>query len=279
VSALALCLKQPPLITFFVLAMAFSWGSAILSAVWPTVPFLFPYGPLLAALVVAAVTRGKDGLRELAGRCLRWGVGLQWYAAAILTPVALAIGATALNVLLGAPAPSADQLGPWYRAILLMPEVLLDAPLGEETGWRGSALPPLPAGGMALASSLVLGALIALWHLPIASRRRRWRLTCWEPLLQRFWQTGCTTTLARVHSWSSCITPSRTRPGAGSSSRCLEARSRPALVAVVRPVLARRNCCYGRLRPNADSSGRHPRGTRESHPFSRRCTRANVHRV
>jgi uncharacterized protein len=145
-----------PLIAFFVLAYGLS------------VPFLFPYGPLLAALIVASATRGRQGLKDLASRCLRWRVGLRWYATAVLVPVALALAAVALNVLLGASKPSAAQLGPLYGLLLRLPEALFDAPLGEETGWRGFALPLLPAGGGALASSLLLGVLVAGWHLPIA---------------------------------------------------------------------------------------------------------------
>jgi membrane protease YdiL (CAAX protease family) len=159
---------QDRLVAFFGLAIGFSWLNAALAAAWPGIPFVFPYGPLLAALVVAAATEGRSGLKDLADRCLRWRLSARWYAAAILTPVALAVAARGLNLLLGAPAPDLGRLGPWYRPLLLVPEVLLDAPLGEETGWRGFALPLLPAGGTALASSLVLGALIALWHLPIA---------------------------------------------------------------------------------------------------------------
>jgi membrane protease YdiL (CAAX protease family) len=153
---------------FFILALGLSWGNAALAAIQPAIPFLFPYGPLLSALIVASATSGAAGLAELAHRCLRWRIALRWYAAAILTPIALALAALMLNVLLGAPAPSAAQLGPWYGPLLRLPEVLIDAPLGEETGWRGFALPLLPAGNAALASSLILGVLVAGWHLPIA---------------------------------------------------------------------------------------------------------------
>src|SRR5918998_1700263 len=101
--------KHHPLVTFFVLAYGLSWGSyAMLGG-----PFLFPWGPLLAALLVASVTRGKAGLKDLLGRCLRWRVGLTWYAVALGVPVAIGLATVGLNILLGAPMPTMAQFGPW----------------------------------------------------------------------------------------------------------------------------------------------------------------------
>jgi membrane protease YdiL (CAAX protease family) len=156
--------KRHPLVTFFGLAYGLSWGSyAILSG-----PLLFIFGPLLAALIVASVTRGKDGLRDVLRRSLRWRVGLTWYAAALCVPVAITLAAVALNLLLGARVPTAAPLGPWYSLIFLFPQALLDAPLGEEAGWRGFALPHMAGGRSPLATTLILGLLLAAWHVPIA---------------------------------------------------------------------------------------------------------------
>src|SRR2546427_417681 len=104
-------LKRHSLVAFFVLAFGISWGNYPLSRAWPNFPFLFPYGPLLAAVIVASVTRGRDGLKDLLNRCLRWRVELKWYLAALLVPVAIAIAAVSLNILLGAPMPKADRFG------------------------------------------------------------------------------------------------------------------------------------------------------------------------
>jgi membrane protease YdiL (CAAX protease family) len=44
---------------------------------------------------------------------------------------------------------------------------LVGGPLGEESGWRGYALPRLQSRFSPLASSLILGFLWANWHLPL----------------------------------------------------------------------------------------------------------------
>jgi membrane protease YdiL (CAAX protease family) len=157
-------IKRHSLVLFFVLAYALSWGNVVLVATLPNFPFLFPLGPLLAALIMAGLT---GGMKDLVSRCLRWRVGLQWYAAALLVGAGIGLIAVYLNVLLGAPAPTAALLGPWYGLFLLFPGAVLDAPLGEEPGWRGFALPRFSANRSPLANSLILGVLLVGWHAPL----------------------------------------------------------------------------------------------------------------
>jgi hypothetical protein len=164
---ITLFVKRHPLILFFVLAYAFSWGNFILKGYYPSLPFLYPYGPLLAALIAAAVTGGLSGLKELARRCLRWRVGLRWYAAALFVPIGIGLATVYLSVLAGGPAPGAAKLGPWYSLFLLFPMALVDAPLGEEPGWRGFALPGFPAKRSPLFNTLILAVLVVGWHVPL----------------------------------------------------------------------------------------------------------------
>jgi membrane protease YdiL (CAAX protease family) len=170
VSRLSSVLKQHPLIAFFIVAYALSW------AAWPVYASgfypnpVFSFGPFLAALVVLAITHGKSGVGGLLRRMVRWRVGLRWYAVALLLPVGLALAATVLNVLLGAQAPSSAELGSWTGLLPLFLFVLLIPGMGgawEEPGWRGFALPRLQTGRSALFASLILGVLIAGWHLPL----------------------------------------------------------------------------------------------------------------
>jgi membrane protease YdiL (CAAX protease family) len=169
-SRITALVKRHRLVTFFVLAYALSWWA------WPLYALgVFPnpvasFGPFLAAIVVLALTEGKAGIVGLFRRMVRWRVAPGWYAVALLLPAVLTAVATMLNVMLGAQAPSPAQLGAWpgilstFAIVLLIPGV---GGAGEEPGWRGYAVPRLQHGRSALVGSLILGVLIAGWHLPL----------------------------------------------------------------------------------------------------------------
>src|SRR5215211_403471 len=130
-------IRRYPLIAFFVLAYALAWWIWILYAF--DIIFLgpiFALGPFLAAIIVTAVTRGTAGLKALLSRMVRWRVGLGWYAAALLLPVAVYLFAVSLNILLGARASTAEQFGSWY---LNLPALCLQPPLPIEWRIRGGA--------------------------------------------------------------------------------------------------------------------------------------------
>jgi membrane protease YdiL (CAAX protease family) len=163
--------KRHPLVAFFVLTYALSWLAWPLwaSGLYPIAP-VFSFAPFLAALVVLAVIRGKGGVGGLLRRMVRWRVGLGWYAVALLVPAGITVAAVVLNVLLGARAPSAADLGGWTVLLPGFAVALLIPGLGgawEEPGWRGFALPRLQSGRSALFAALVLGVLVAGWHVPL----------------------------------------------------------------------------------------------------------------
>ncbi len=151
------------IITFFFLAYALSWWAVPLGG-------FISAAPLVAALIVIPITQGLAGLKELGLRIIRWRVGWYWYALAIGFPLAVHLITVMLNVGLGAPAPSLDQLSPVSGLIVVFAVRLinpLDGPMGEEPGWRGFALPALQAQRSPLLATLILAVLVALWHLPL----------------------------------------------------------------------------------------------------------------
>src|SRR5919112_1533089 len=163
--------RRHPLITFFVLAYALAWWIWILYAF--NVTFLgpiFALGPFLAAIIVTALTKGTAGLKALLSRVVRWRVGLGWYAAALLLPVAVYVVAVSLSILLGARASTAEQFGSWYLIFPLFAYSLLfplSGAFGEELGWRGYALPRVQARVSALCAALIIGVIQTAWHLPL----------------------------------------------------------------------------------------------------------------
>lgn len=181
-------IKKYALAIFFLLAYVFTWSNWLPQALTSRgiasmqVPgylaLLAGYGPALAAIIVASLAYGRQGLRELFGRLLRWRVGIQWYLIALLLPALVTLLALSLNSLTGGTSPDFSAAGfpfgpaetPLWQKILILFLVFtlgFDG-LGEETGWRGFALPRLLDRYSPLLASLILGGLWAVWHFPYA---------------------------------------------------------------------------------------------------------------
>jgi CAAX protease family protein len=135
--------------------------------------------PVVAAILVTALTRGNTGVRRLLGGLKRWRVGLRWYAAACLLIPALTVVGIGVRAGLGivpavptgsAMAKSLADIG-WVGLVLTFPLSLLWAcfgsPLLEEPGWRGFALPHVRRRIPAAWAALAVGAIWGFWHLPL----------------------------------------------------------------------------------------------------------------
>jgi len=137
-------LKRHDLIVFLILAFALSWSIWPLVLANPESTPLVPFGPIIAAFIVLALTRGWAGIRDLLRSIVRWRVGPGWYAVALLLPVGILLVALYLNALFGGPTPTAADFADWYTLPLLyLLTTLFFGPLFEEPGWRGFLLPRL----------------------------------------------------------------------------------------------------------------------------------------
>lgn len=174
-------LKQNSLIAYFILAYAVSWSFEIPIAlsVQGIIPAKIPmwihyfasFGPMTAALVMTSVIEGREGIRNLMSRIFKWRVDIRYYAFAILAPMGLFTFAYLLNrvvtgkwsdlALLGFP----DYL-PYITPLGTLGLWLLTYSFGEETGWRGFALPHLQKTRPATTATLILALAWACWHLP-----------------------------------------------------------------------------------------------------------------
>ncbi|WP_104138238.1 CPBP family intramembrane glutamic endopeptidase [Arthrobacter sp. ZGTC131] len=154
------------LAVFFGLAFVISWCVWPLTLLNPASSPMVPFGPALAAVAVAFLCGGKEGLLGLLRRLARWRVSVRWYVVALALPCLLVLAAAGLTVAGGAPAPDLGPNPGWFLLVGTFTSTLVIVGLFEELGWRGYALPLMQQNHTALAAALLLGVVWALWHLP-----------------------------------------------------------------------------------------------------------------
>jgi len=128
------------------------------------------YMPALAAVVFVALTGGRRSLAQLGRKLLLWRIGWRWYVAIVTIPLGIALSTAAIYALTGgqfsAGLPLAMDL-PLPMIPLIIAIRLLTDGIGEETAWRGVALPQLLRRMNGVTASLILGIVWACWHLPL----------------------------------------------------------------------------------------------------------------
>lgn len=172
-------IDRRPLLTYFALAFAISWGG-ILAAIGPggilgteepsaaLMPFVYLamlLGPSVAGILLTGLVYGRAGFRALLSRLLRWRVSARWYAVALLLAPLLATA-----VLLALSLLSPEFLPVIFtsddKASLLLSGIAagLMVAFFEELGWTGFAVPRLRLRYDALTTGLVVGLLWGAWH-------------------------------------------------------------------------------------------------------------------
>ncbi|MBE0682606.1 MAG: CPBP family intramembrane metalloprotease [Anaerolineales bacterium] len=173
-----------PLVIFFLLVFGLTWPFMIVDVLGShdVLPFRLPiplmivmgYMPTLAAVIVTGMTKGKEGIRALFRKLLIAKVGLRWYVLAIFGYAAVCAGAIGLsNLFSEASIPFLSENFPKFsnpvEMVLSVAVMFLAISLvnGEELAWRGFALPRLQSKFNALTSSIILGVVWGLFHLPL----------------------------------------------------------------------------------------------------------------
>lgn len=177
-------IKRYPVLTFYALVFAISWGGSLILICPGRIPGtteevkrLFPFalvvlfaGPSIAGILMTALFSGRAGLNELISRLLRWRVGARWYAAALLTgPLIVAAVLFALSLV--SPVFFPGIVTTDNRVALLLFGLgwgLIGGGLLEELGWTGFAVPKLKLRYGSLATGLIVGLLWGAWHFLIA---------------------------------------------------------------------------------------------------------------
>lgn len=167
--------REKPLHIYFPLAFLLSWYPWLLSLLGvPKASGINPLGPLVAGLILSGLGGGWPAVRGLLARIVRVRVAPQWFAVALLLPALLLAVALAVSIALGAPMPTPAQWQKWPEVLDGFLFTLVFVGLGEEPGWRGYALTQLQRARTPLSAALVLGAIWALWHVPLMGTEFSW---------------------------------------------------------------------------------------------------------
>jgi uncharacterized protein len=177
-------IKRYPVLTFYALAFALSWGGILIvvggPSGYPGTPehvaqlFLFVMlawlaGPSVASLLMTGLVDGRAGLRALLSRLLTWRVGAHWYAVTLLTtPLVYVAMSFALSFTSHAFLPNILTTND-TAALLLMGLAygLLGGGFCEELGWTGFAVPRLRQPYGVLSTGLIVGVLWGAYHFSV----------------------------------------------------------------------------------------------------------------
>jgi uncharacterized protein len=176
-SPVRLLVARHPVATFLITCLTVNWlvvlpalrvrgGLPFGLGLWESLGTIL--GAALPAFVVVAAAGGRAAVRELAGQCLRWRVGVRWYLMALVAmPVAVPLGAAALY---GA-APLHALVDHWTLLFtVLLPRLVVGTVLfnvAEEIGWMGFLQARWQDRYGPMKASLLVTIPFTLFHLPV----------------------------------------------------------------------------------------------------------------
>jgi membrane protease YdiL (CAAX protease family) len=177
--------RSHPLLSFYALAFAITWGGLIMVVGGPSeilgtpealdarlglVLLAWLAGPSVASILMTGLVYGRAGLRDLLRRMTRWRVGARWYAVALLTAPLLSV-AVLLALSLSSPDFLPTILATSDKGALLLLGIVgtFVGGIFEELGWTGFATPTLLKRMRygVLATGLIVGVLWGVIHLPV----------------------------------------------------------------------------------------------------------------
>src|SRR5215204_4901935 len=177
--------KGHPLLTYFALVFAISWGGVLIvvgpgglpaankeqfETLFPSAILAMVAGPSVAGILLTGLVHGKAGLREFLSRLLKWRVAARWYAVALLTaPLAFTAVCLMLSLTSSGFLPGILTSDDKESFLLMGIFAGLMAGIFEELGWTGFATPTLlRLRHGVLATGLIVGVPWAAWHLLVA---------------------------------------------------------------------------------------------------------------
>lgn len=132
--------------------------------IWAIILFIIGgFIPSITGIVLSAIFEGKKGVWQLIKRAFQFKIGVKWFSIIILVMFYFAFTLISIYTIIGG---KFDYSQFWIQLQTIIPLIIL-GPLSEEYGWRGFALKRLLKHIDANLSSLIIGFVWALWHLPL----------------------------------------------------------------------------------------------------------------
>ncbi|MBI3789690.1 MAG: CPBP family intramembrane metalloprotease [Gemmatimonadetes bacterium] len=186
------------------------------------------FGPALAGVTALWIVQGSGAVRDLGRSVARWRIRPTLYLAAMF---GIVIQGAALAVMAMVGELHAVPVNAAKFVVFFFAMFVLDGPLGEEVGWRGTLLPALLGRHGAIGAALIVGVIWYLWHVPLyaadhkledALSQARFLYSCIALSLILTWlylRSGRSTLLAiYAHAWSNYAVFVRIKAFAGSTS-------------------------------------------------------------
>lgn len=163
--------KKFPIISFFILTFIFSWFFWSFQIFYkkeiPILRIIGTFSPIICAILVTQINEGKKGIKKLLKPILNYKFNIVWYIFCLFSTALLSFTAIGISFSLGFTDFSFNELSKIYLIIPVFLFVLFFSVLGEETGWRGFALNKMQKKITPLLSSIIIGIIWGLWHLPL----------------------------------------------------------------------------------------------------------------
>ncbi len=146
-----------------ILNLKFSYNPATLSGLMAFAVIMCPF---ISAVVTTRIINGQGSVFQLFKHSFQWRFSWIWYFTAVLIPIIVTIISIIAAVLFKGVGMPEKWFSPSLGFSFLLVFLIYNG-IGEETGWRGFALPLLRKNLGSLGGSLAIGIIWALWHLPL----------------------------------------------------------------------------------------------------------------